>query len=230
MKANSASWKKKRQQERYEQIRHKFYIFCEGAKTEPLYFTAFKRYIEDNPIYKNIIIVEIEGLGRDTMRVIEYAEEYVNKNNIAKAQIWCVYDKDDFPAANFDGVWQRADTLNKNQKDTFYHVAWSNQCIEYWFILHFDYYDSDNNRKNYMEYLKTKFKSLGLKGYKKNDPNVFDILLEHGSPKSALKNARKRLDECKGKAPSLSAPATTVNNLVAELAKFFPDDIRERFI
>lgn len=48
----------------------------------------------------------------ETMRVIGMAERYVKKNKLQKGQIWCVYDKDSFPADDFNGVVLRAERLN----------------------------------------------------------------------------------------------------------------------
>lgn len=48
----------------------RYYIFCEGQATEPKYFNGFKRYIEDNPIYRDMVLIEIEGCLSETMRVI----------------------------------------------------------------------------------------------------------------------------------------------------------------
>jgi hypothetical protein len=53
-KAGMEKWKKKRRQEYLEQKEYCYYIFCEGERTEPNYFRGFKRYIENNPIYRNI--------------------------------------------------------------------------------------------------------------------------------------------------------------------------------
>lgn len=53
-------WKKKRRQEHLEKKRYRYYIFCEGEQTEPQYFTGFKRMIEDNPIYRDMVLIEIE--------------------------------------------------------------------------------------------------------------------------------------------------------------------------
>ena len=92
------NWKKKRLQEYLEKKEFRYYIFCEGQATEPKYFNGFKRYIEDNPIYRDMVLIEIEGCQTETMRVIGKAEEYVLKNRITKGQIWCVYDKDNFPS------------------------------------------------------------------------------------------------------------------------------------
>ena len=87
------AWKKKRRTEYLEQKEFRYYIFCEGQQTEPQYFNGFKKYIESNPIYKDMVLIEIEPCGAETMRVIGQAEDYVRKNRITKGQIWCVYDK-----------------------------------------------------------------------------------------------------------------------------------------
>ena len=131
------NWKKKRRQEYLEKKEFRYYIFCEGQATEPNYFQGFKRYIEDNPIYRDMVLIEIEGCQAETMRVIGKAEEYVRKNKITKGQIWCVYDKDSFPSSDVNGVVQRATVLNQKNPNIQYHAAWSNECIEFWFMLHF---------------------------------------------------------------------------------------------
>ena len=85
-----------------------------------VYFNGFKKLIEDNPIYRDMVLIRIEPCGAETMRVISQAERYVKDNHIEKGQIWCVYDKDSFPAKNFNGVVSRAesrkfDTLNRRR-------------------------------------------------------------------------------------------------------------------
>ena len=151
------NWKKKRRQEYLEKKEFRYYIFCEGQATEPKYFEGFKRYIEDNPIYRDMVLIEIEGCQAETMRVIGKAEEYVRKNKIAKGQIWCVYDKDSFPASDVNGVVQRAEVLNQKNPDVQYYAAWSNECIEFWFMLHFAYYTANNHRSEYKKFLNEKF-------------------------------------------------------------------------
>ena len=80
------NWKKKRRQEYLEKKEFRYYIFCEGQATEPNYFPGFKRYIEDNPIYRDMVLSEIEGCQAETMRVIGKAEEYVRENKIRKGR------------------------------------------------------------------------------------------------------------------------------------------------
>jgi hypothetical protein len=224
-------WKKQRQVEHLAEIKNKYYIFCEGEKTEPNYFKGFKQYIELNSIYKNLVLIEVEGLGTDTERIINHAIEFVENNNIKNAQIWCVYDKDSFPAENFNKVSETAKNLNNSQKDVKYCVAWSNQCIEYWFVLHFNYYDVDNERPYYIDNLTKNFKAMRLPAYDKaKDEKIFDKLTFKGNPKLAIRYAKRRIAECCGKNDASSSPATRVYELVEELANYLPEGVKERYI
>ena len=174
-KAGMEQWKKKRRQQYLELKEYRYYIFCEGEQTEPQYFAGFKRLIEDNPIYKDMVLIEIEPCAAETMRVIGMAERYVEKNNIQKGQIWCVYDKDSFPAEHFNGVVERANMLNKDNPELQYHATWSNECIEFWFILHFAYYTANNHRTEYIDFLNNKFQELGLGKYQENMTYILEF-------------------------------------------------------
>jgi hypothetical protein len=229
-KAGMEVWKKKRRQEYLEMKKYRYYIFCEGEQTEPQYFKGFKRLIEDNPIYRDMVLIEIEPCAAETMRVISIAEKYVIKNNIEKGQIWCVYDKDSFPVRDFNGVVDRAEQLSRENIELQYHAAWSNECIEFWFLLHFSYYIANNYRTEYISFLNAKFMELGLGKYRKNMENIFDILLEKGNPKLAMRYAKRIIEEGKGKTPAEIAPGTKVFELVEELTKYLPEEIQKRFI
>ena len=228
-KAGMEKWKKQRRQEYLEMKQYRYYIFCEGQQTEPLYFAGFKKLIEENPIYKDMVLIEIEPCQAETMRVIGMAEDYVRRNKIKKGQIWCVYDKDSFPAERFNGVSERAESLNKENPELQYHTAWSNECIEFWFLLHFTYYTSNNRRSEYGAFLDKKFKELGMDGYHKKMPEIFDILLEKGNPKLAIRYAKRIMKDGEGKAPTDIAPGTKVYELVEELAKYLPEEVRKYF-
>ena len=229
-KVGTENWRKKRRQEYLEMKEFRYYIFCEGEQTEPQYFRGFKRLIEDNPIYRDMVLIQIEPCGAETMRVIGQAEKYVKENNIEKGQIWCVYDKDSFPARNFNGVVSRAESLNKENPQVQYHAAWSNECIEFWFLLHFAYYTSNNHRTEYIRFLNERYAEHGLGKYRKNDADTFDILMAHGNPRLAARYARRIIDEHKGLSPAEIAPGTKVYELVEELAKYLPDEVRKKYI
>lgn len=46
-KVGTAQWRKQRRKEYLEKKEYRYYIFCEGEQTEPLYFEGFKGMIED---------------------------------------------------------------------------------------------------------------------------------------------------------------------------------------
>ena len=67
--------------------------------------------------------------------------------------------------------------LNKENPELQYHTAWSNECIEFWFLLYFAYYTASNHRADYIAFLNDKFKELGIGKYQKNMKDIFGILL-----------------------------------------------------
>ena len=229
-KSSKLYWKKECRKEHMEQRRYRYYIFCEGQQTEPSYFAGFEKLIAENSVYKDMVLIEIEPCQAETMRVIGMAEDYVKKNKIKKGQIWCVYDKDSFPAEHFNGVVERAEKLNKANPELQYHAAWSNECIEFWFLLHFAYYTANNHRDKYKAFLNDKFKELGIGKYQKNMQNIFEILLEYGKPKLAIRYAKRIIEDGNGKTPTEIAPGTKVHELVEELAKYLPEKVQKNFI
>ena len=81
--------------------------------------------------------------------------------------------------------------MNKENPELQYHTAWSNECIEFWFLLHFAYYTANNHRTEYIAFLNDKFKELGIGKYQKNMQNIFEILMEYGNPKLAIRYAKR---------------------------------------
>ena len=79
-KAGMEAWKKKRRQEYLEQKEFRYYIFCEGQQTEPQYFNGFKKYIESNPIYKDMVLVaNLKKLGLDNKEDIAELVMYMKE-------------------------------------------------------------------------------------------------------------------------------------------------------
>ena len=193
MMAKAQNRKRKRRTNHITPVKKNYYIFCEGEKTEPNYFEGMKRQIISNPIYKNMIHICVEGTARNTLGVLSYAQTYISKNKVSCADVWCVYDKDDFPDYNFDLTSDKIQELNEADCKITYHAAWSNQCIEYWFILHFALYDSNNDRECYISFLQKKFKQKGLNVYKKNEKDIFAIMSDKGNPKLAIRWAKERM-------------------------------------
>lgn len=226
--AKKDNTKKKRKVGIFED-RKNYLIFCEGEKTEPDYFKGFKAEIDTNTVYKDLINIKCISPGKTTKELISYAKKYIKDNKIKGYDVWCVYDKDDFKSDDFDNAQTMCNSLNEKRGNSF-NSAWSNQCFEYWYILHFNYYDSNNHRAYYIDFLTKKFKKIGLNKYEKNNPDNYSIMKEYGNPKKAIGFAKRRIAECNNVSPSKCAPATTVYKLVEELSKYLPDEDKEKFI
>lgn len=227
--------KKKRNIATREPVEYTYYIFCEGEKTEPLYFKEIAHTIANNAVYKNLVKIIIEGTGRNTTGIVEYAKNFIVQNEISKSSVWCVFDKDDFPDEKFNQATQLAIQYTiQNDQDVSYHVAWSNECIEYWFLLHFCYLDAAINRADYQTRLTEYFQKNGKGFYAKTLSNLFSILTQCGNPKNAIKGAEKRIQAYSQdtvlRHPSQITPGTTVHCLVKELAKYFPDEVKRNYL
>lgn len=67
-----------------------------------------------------------------------------------------------------------------------YIPLWSNQAIEYWFLLHFNHIDSHMDRTLYQSKLNEYFKKAKLEyKYKKNDKTIYSKLIKYGSLEEA---------------------------------------------
>ena len=73
------------------EIRQRFLIVCEGERTEPNYFRAFR---------VPGLVVQVEGVARQALRLVEHAIELRAENEYD--QVWCVFDRDDVPAGQFN--------------------------------------------------------------------------------------------------------------------------------
>lgn len=189
---------KKRSVERRE-VRQRFLIVCEGERTEPIYFRSF-------PLPR-LVTVEIETPGNSPKHLVEFAAKRKANGNFD--QVWCVFDKDNCKASDFNGALQQAESRKVK-------VAYSNQAFELWYLLHFDFHQSSIPRKSYESKLS---KSLG-RAYRKNDPNMYEDLLSR--QQTAIRNADRLLEEHPAYNPASSDPSTKVHKLVQELNRFLP--------
>lgn len=228
MARKKRQWKNKREKEKYKIVEGKYFIFTEGEETEPNYIEGFSKIIECNPMYKRLI--KIIPCGKNTLSVVKEAEDYMIAHKVEGGKFWCLFDKDDFPSTNFNSACSKIDRLNEQDNKNEFYAGWSNQCIEFWFILHFARYTSNNDRATYKEFLDDKFNSLHLGKYEKNIDNIYDILKEHGDPKRAIKYAKAIIAESADKTPAQTAPGTLVYKLVEELAQYLPEDERKIFV
>ena len=226
---------KKRQgqrQKRKEAIKdiapYRYLIVCEGEKTEPLYFNGIKEKI--NAKYGNKIRVksinadriEIDGTGKNTESLVKYALEKKKTAKIPYGHVWCVFDKDSFTDEQFNSSIQMCVSNGLG-------AAWTNEAIELWFLLHFEYLNTGVDRKQYIDKLNEYFTALNINGgkYEKNIKNIYDILNTHGNIKTAIKFANKLETEFEyGATPSKMKPSTQVHRLIEELFEYLDEDTK----
>ena len=186
------------------EIKQSFLIVCEGEKTEPDYFKAFRM---------TTATVKAVGQAMNTMTLINKAisiREADQKRKKVYDQCWVVFDKDDFPAKDFNLAIQYA------EKNGF-RVAYSNQAFEYWFLLHYNLYTGAIHRSQYKEML-TKLTGIP---YSKNEGYgavIYNLLLSR--QQQAINNAEIVLAEISHGNPAEEESSTTVQRLVIELNKF----------
>jgi RloB-like protein len=177
-----------------------FLIVCEGKETEPNYFKCFP--VKTRPKIK------IVGLGRQTVQVVNKALELSKETKFDR--VWCVFDRDPSRDETYDN-FNKALQLAKNEGIS---VAYSHECFEIWYLLHFNFYDTPISRKDYQK----KLKKLLDMDYEKNSEDMYDIL-KVKQPK-AIQHARTLLSTYDPHDPASDNPATTVHLLVEELNKY----------
>jgi hypothetical protein len=170
-----------------------FLIICEGKKTEPNYFKAFR--IPDLSVEELNVI----GLGDNTLSLVERAKQKNDERNYD--HVWCVFDRDSFPSGKFNA----AITSAYNNK---MHVAYSNEAFELWYLLHFNYYDTGMSRDSYESMLTKLLKHK----YEKNSTTIYEEIKSRQP--DAIKNATNLLSQYDPHRPEKDNPSTTVHFLV----------------
>lgn len=184
-------------------------IVCEGTRTEPLYFRAMADRI--NALYCSEVEqprVTVVGAGKNTRSLLHFARRLAARRPETEL-IWLVYDRDDFPGDDFDNTQYAAAAI---AGPPHYRVAWSNECIELWFLLHFQDLHADIGRANYRALLRRYFP------YEKNLPDLYQRLAPYTA--AAIRRARALLADCGHLPPSRCCPATRVHELVEFLTAY----------
>lgn len=160
--------------------------------------------------------------GLNTMSLVNHAiasvPVYKKKNPNIDYEVWIVFDKDSFPAQDFNNA------ITTAQANGFYS-GHTNEAFELWYLLHFEFYHTGISRTQYSKLL-TGY--LGQK-YKKNDKSIYKLLdtLETSDEKLAIKRAEELESLQSAKTPANSNPVTNVHKLIIELNKFNPRKIEE---
>jgi len=188
-------------------------IVCEGKNTEPSYFHQFRL---------SSATIKPVGEGYNTVSLVNRATQLSKEKEYD--QVWCVFDKDDFDANDFNNAIDMADAQN-------FGVAYSNQAFEYWFILHFeDHQGAGMHRDEYDKKINSHLSFFGAsysgKGDKKVSSKMFEILdgkddQTHKERKIlAIERAKRNYNLLDHQSPAIEESSTTVFKLVEELLKY----------
>jgi hypothetical protein len=181
------------------EILQRFLIVCEGMKTEPLYFSAFK-------VPADVRVIEVFGTGLNPLSLVEASIKRKLEGDYD--QVWCVFDVEDHPVRQIQAAISLA---RKNSIQT----AISNQAFEIWYLLHFHYVITAIDRGLYPSLLSD---WLGFP-YRKN-VSIFQYLISLQG--NAIRNAERLLLEFNEFDPARNNPSTTVHRLVNELNRYGP--------
>lgn len=192
--------------------KQKILIVCEGGNTEPSYFSKFKL---------STAIIKTVGEGYNTITLVDRAMQLSKEDDYD--QVWCVFDKDDFPNENFNNAIFKAEKIGFN-------VAYSNQAFEYWLILHFeDHQGGAMHRNQYCSKLNDYLKSFGVAydcDSKEITDGVFEILQskieDSGKPRQeiAFIRAERNLRSFDNRNPAKEESSTKVHKLIEEIEKY----------
>lgn len=116
-------------------------IVGEG-QTEKFYFESF-------PVL-SLTVKAVDLQGQSKQKLIESTEEIVKAADIVYDTIWCVFDMDikqgEKEFSDFDNAISSGEAKG-------YKIAYSNDCFELWFYLHYQFTDQKNHRTFYYQEL-----------------------------------------------------------------------------
>ena len=178
-------------------------IVCEGEQTEPNYFRAFR--VSSMRVSR----VEIKGTGHDTKSLVRESRRLaaeLREDSGASVEVWCVFDRDSFPAAQFHDAISEAGQAG-------FRCAWSNEAFELWFLLHFDFHTAGLSRSQYAPKLEARLGRI----YAKNAGDMRAILKDRELTAIQIASHMESEHAHAGRAAAESNPGTTVHHLIRVL-------------
>lgn len=185
--------------------KRRFFIFCEGKKTEPAYLKILQDKYEK---FLTLIIKEacgepsaISTISSETANRLKKSENLLEKTD----QVWAVFDRDEH--FHFDRAIEHC-RIN----DVF--VARSNPCFEVWLILHYVDYNRPVSRHDAQrclericpEYDRTKRKYV-------TNASILDRI------DAAEIRAQRSLQNREEEGDPFGAPSTTFHHLTSALKR-----------
>lgn len=200
---------------RVQMTRH--LIVSEGTETEPRYFNGVKSRLAASDGRKLAVVVK--GSGRHTLDLLDFALERCRYSPEPFDHVWLVFDKDDFPAADFDAMERKCAELSDASRTL--HALWSNPCFELWPLLHMRHTTAPMTAAECQRALaQAMSKGLGV-DYRKNADGLFGLVDENRA-EAMMRAARLdgHHDSLGNVRPSDRNPATRVGDIFGELGPY----------
>jgi len=141
------------------EIRKRILIVSEDEKSSCYYF---RKYAEK--FLLGYVSVCVCGKGMSTKSLVEEVPRVeseqlglLRKSGVVNPrfdEIWVVFDLDAFEGEDFDNAILMAEAM------PHCHVAWSNECFEYWYLLHFNKYAAGMKRTMIYDKLESQIPSF----------------------------------------------------------------------
>jgi len=116
--------------------RKRILVVSEGEKTEGLYVSLFRQRLRAANVAIDLVGKEC---GSDPMSVVEHAKAVFDRGRDYDI-CFCLIDRDTHPQDKFKRAQEIANGVNLRSKNRDFHFIPSYPCIEFWFILHFEYW------------------------------------------------------------------------------------------
>jgi hypothetical protein len=191
----------KRAKAKREPRRH-FFLYCEGEKTEPAYFTALERYLDKLVRVESIhtgVPMTIAEVAAAKLKEIKKSKDSFEKGD----QVWAVFDRDEHP---------KHECAVELCKRSGVGVARSNPCFEVWLILHEEDYHRPDDRHEVCQYLLSLRPEYDPNGAKTCNFGEMIVRVEEAEKRAASQLAQRE----KERAP-YGRPSTTVGQLTAAI-------------
>lgn len=103
---------------------HSYIFVTDGTVTETEYITG----LIESTRQRTGKTISVRFKKVDTDKLVKVCQDELVKSEDYNAQLWIVLDKDQVP--DFDRKIKEAESLDR------VHVAWSNPCLEIWFLCY----------------------------------------------------------------------------------------------
>ena len=186
-------------------VNRKFFILCEGEKTEPNYFQS----IIDTLTYpEKLIKVEVVKTSKNTCK--ELVKEGKSCRGSSKDEVWVVVDK--------DGYTHHPQAFNTAKANNI-EIAFSSISFEVWVLCHFEKTTKQFSKsEDVIRHINKNAYIPG--GYQKNDKDLYKKI-KGRMVDNAFKNAIFLQEHHKavngGKAVYTFNPFTNINSLIERL-------------